>query len=39
MLHAIDRIFESVLYTSDIDKVMRYTDEGASARLLAGFNS
>jgi len=31
MLRGIDRIFVAVLYTSDVDKVMRYTDEGASA--------
>lgn len=28
-----DRIFVAVLYTSDIDKVMRYTDEGPMAEL------
>ena len=38
-LHGIDHIFVTALYTSDIDKVMRYTDEGVSARLLAGFNN
>jgi hypothetical protein len=29
-LYGIDRIFVAVLYTSDVDRVMRYTDEGAS---------
>ena len=33
-LCGIDRIFVATLYTSDVDKVMRYTDEGVSAHSL-----